>query len=272
MHASNKKSDEAQGFDSSAFEQAAIVFAFTGFAAAAISPDLHQFLAALSPLTPALKIAAGIFPMASEASRMGRVRALAKEAARARAHESERLEREAHVGRLTAERLHEICSPRSPSPLERELRRSLTARAREAEAVRLNAENALMQAADALRAALRRRERVMIAWEWDGVDPASQRDMRYPPPDETGLVPGVDEMGRVLAVAREDGGHNGLDYYYARRTRSLYSWISLEARAFVRTVKDQPAEAKCLAAVREARAFFWERMRAMRALDAEWGL
>jgi hypothetical protein len=72
MHASNKKSDEAQGLDSSAFEQAAIVFTFTGFAAAAIGPDLHQFLAALSPLTPALKIAAGIFPMASEASRMGR--------------------------------------------------------------------------------------------------------------------------------------------------------------------------------------------------------
>jgi hypothetical protein len=129
-----------------------------------------------------------------------------------------------------------------------------------------------MQAADALTAALRRYERTMIRWVWDGVDPTSQRDMHYPPPNETGFVPGVDEMGRVLAIAREDGGHNGLDYYYARRTRSLHSGVSLQVRAFVRVVKDQPAEAKCLAAVREARALFWDRMRAMRALDAEWGL
>jgi len=247
MKASNEKSTVAQESSSSAFEQAAIVFAFTGFAVGAIGSDLHQYLAALSPLTPALKIAGGIFPMASEASRMGRVRALAKEVARSRERESERLEREAQAEWRAAEPLHEMCSPRCPSPLERELCRSLTARAREAEAVRLNVENALMQAAGALTAALRRRERVMIAWEWDGVDPTSQRDMRYPPPDETGLVPGVDEMGRVLAVARVDGGHNGLDYYYARRTRSLYSWISLEARAFVRAVKDHPAEAQRLA-------------------------
>jgi hypothetical protein len=43
-------------------------------------------------------------------------------------------------------------------------------------------------------------------------------------------------------------------------------------RAFVPTIKGHPAEAHCLTVVREARAFFWERKRAMRALDAEWGL
>jgi hypothetical protein len=76
MKASIKKSTVAQGLDSSTFEQAAIVFAFTGFAVRAIGPNLHQFLAVLSPLTPALKFAAGIFPMASEAVRIGRARTL----------------------------------------------------------------------------------------------------------------------------------------------------------------------------------------------------
>jgi hypothetical protein len=246
--------------------------AATGLITAAIGPDLHQFLAALSPLTPALKIAGGIFPMASEAVRMGRVRALAKEAARARASERERLEREAHATRRAAERFDEMRQPSPRSPRERELRRSLTARAREAEALRLDAESALMEAAGALMAALRLGERTMTAWECDGIDPALQGDMRYPPPDESGLVPGIDEMGRVLAVAREDDGHNGLDYYYARRTRSLYSWVSPLVRAFVRTVKRHSAEAQRLAVVRKARALFWERMRVMRALDAEWGL
>jgi hypothetical protein len=36
-------------------------------------------------------------------------------------------------------------------------------------------------------------------------------------------------------------------------------------RAFVRAVKDHPAEAQRLTVVREARAFFWEHMRATRS-------
>ena len=39
MKASNKKSTLAQGLGSLAFEQAAIVFAFTGFAVGAIGPE-----------------------------------------------------------------------------------------------------------------------------------------------------------------------------------------------------------------------------------------
>jgi hypothetical protein len=54
---------------------------------------------------------------------------------------------------------------------------------------------------------------------------------------------------------------------------ALPLWMDMSAlRAFVRTVKGHPAEAQRLTVVREAHAFFWERMRAMRALDAEWGL
>jgi hypothetical protein len=121
--------------------------------------------------------------------------------------------------------------------------------------------------ADGSMAALRLYESAMIACEWDGVDPTSQRDIRYPRPDETSRVPGVDEMGRVLAVTREDGGHDGFDYYYARRSRSLCPCTSPQVHAFVRADKDHQAEALRLAVM--ARALFWERMRALRALDAE---
>jgi hypothetical protein len=76
MRASNKKSAVGQALDSSALERSAIVLAFTGFAADAIGPELHQFLAALSPLAPALKFAAGISPMASVAVRIGCARTL----------------------------------------------------------------------------------------------------------------------------------------------------------------------------------------------------
>jgi hypothetical protein len=49
-------------------------------------------------------------------------------------------------------------------------------------------------------------------------------------------------------------------------------WMDTRAlRAFVRTVMGPPAEAQRLTVVREARAFFWERIRAMRAPDVEWG-
>jgi hypothetical protein len=51
--------------------------------------------------------------------------------------------------------------------------------------------------------------------------------------------------------------------------RDLHHFL---APAPVRAVKDNPAEAQRLAVLREARPLFWERIRALRALDAEWGL
>jgi len=47
---------------------------------------------------------------------------------------------------------------------------------------------------------------------------------------------------------------------------ALPLWMDTRAlRAFVRAVKDHPAEAQRLTVVREARAFFWEHMRATRS-------
>src|SRR5271165_1931681 len=79
-------------------------------------------------------LAGAIFPMASESVRMGRVRALAKEAARNRARESEQLAR-----RLSSE-ARTSARKMTPSPEERERRRAAAAQARTAETARHNAE------------------------------------------------------------------------------------------------------------------------------------
>jgi hypothetical protein len=211
-------------------------------------------------------IAAAIFPMAAVYIRMGRVRALERETARERARERDRQEREAHAPRIALE----ARASRAPSPGDRERRRAGRLKARQAEAARLNAEMSLRAAADGMMSALRLSDRVMNRGD---IDPALEPDMRYPSPDEkTGLVPAIDHTGRVLAVARPEGGRYGLDYYYDRRTRSLYSWTSIQVRAFVQTIKDHPDEARRMAAVREARAAFWDHMARMRGLDEDWGL
>jgi hypothetical protein len=111
-------------------------------------------------------------------------------------------------------------------------------------------------------AALTRRDAAAPDW----------RGYCFPPPDETGFVPNEDGNGTVLAVARPDGGPGGLDYYYAPRTRAFHALASIQAGAFVRTVKSHAREAAHMTAALKARALFWEYMARAPALDAERGL
>src|SRR5208337_3872351 len=207
-------------------------------------------------------LAGAIFPMASEAARMGRVRALAKEAARNRARERERIEREAYAQRLCHEARTAARKP-PQSPEERERRRAATAHARDAETARLNAEICASAALASFRyqsETVRLRDE-HVFWPSDAICQGQE----LPPLNNDGHVPGRDASGRVLGLVKGR-------LAYKRRTRLFAEIALLDALKLYAIIKTYPAEAERLAIVREARALFWDTLRAMQALDREHGL
>ena len=202
--------------------------------------------------------------MASEAIRMGRIRALRLEVARTR--ERERFEREAYARRLFSE-AHSPARKPPQSPEERERRRAAAARARDAEATRLSVEMPIVHLAsdslDHLRyhtETVRRRQREVF-WPTD----PWVRGRALPRVNDDGDVPGQDATGRVLALI-------GDRLVYLRRTRLFASLTIGAMQSLKAAIRDDEGVARRLGAVREARALFWELMRAMRVLDTEWGL
>ena len=208
--------------------------------------------------------------MASASVRMGRARALLKEAERSRMRERERerAEREAHARRFIAENQATHDRIAAPSPEERKLRRSLTARMREAETARLNAEIPLSLEARRVIANLRYHAETVRQRDENVFWPESDawcRGRELPPLNDNGHVPGMDPTGRVLALI-------GNRLVYVRRTRLFASLALGDAYGLAAASEKYPAEAERLTVVREARALFWDCMRRLRALDAEWGV
>jgi hypothetical protein len=193
-------------------------------AAQAFALALAGIAAANSPIiyrhpTP---FAAAIFPMASASVRMGRARALLKEAERLRMRERERAEREAHARRFIAENQATHDRIAAPSPEERKLRRSLTARTREAETARLNAEIPLSLEARRVIANLRYHAETVRQRDENVFWPESDawcRGRELPALNDNGHVPGIDPTGRVLALI-------GNRLVYVRRTR-LFASLAL---------------------------------------------
>ena len=91
------------------------------------------------------------------------------------------------------------------------------------------------------------------------------RGRALPRVNDDGDVPGQDATGRVLALI-------GDRLVYLRRTRLFASLTIGAMQGLKAAIGDDEGVAGRLGAVREARALFWEHMRAMRALDTEWGL
>jgi hypothetical protein len=178
--------------------------------AAASGPIIYRHL------TP---FAAAIFPMASASVRMGRARALLKEAERSRMRDRELAERDALAMRFIAENraTHDLIA--APSPEERKLRRSLTARTREAETARLNAEIPLSLEARRVIANFRYHAETVRQRDENVFWPESDawcRGRELPPLNDKGHVPGMDPTGRVLALI-------GNRLVYVRRTRLFAS-------------------------------------------------
>jgi hypothetical protein len=230
--------------------------------------DAAQVFATADPAASLIifKVAslAAIFPMASEAVRRARVRALRREATLTTERERERLEREAYARRLFSEARS---PPRKPpqTPEERERRRAAADEARAREAARVNAEFPAVaiarQCLHDLRyhaETVRQRDENVFRPEID----AWCRGRELPRLNDNGHVPGMDPTGRVLALI---GGR----LVYVRRTR-LFASLALGSMLALRDDAKEHPPADCLAIVREARAFFWDTLIAMRALDAEW--
>jgi hypothetical protein len=221
---------------------------------------------------------AAIFPMASEAVRKGRVRASLKEATRSLKRARERLEREAHARRLFSEpRTTVRLSPQSPE--ERERRRRASREARDAETARLNAEFPAVAIARQCLHDLRYHAETVsrrddeVFWPTD----AWCRGRELPALNADGDVPGMDATGRVLALIGDSpsidrrSSERPMRLIYVRLTRLLAS-LALGSMLALRDDAKEHPPADHLAIVREARVLFWDLMRAMRALDAEWGL
>jgi hypothetical protein len=223
----------------------------------------------------ALPVAAAIFPMASKAVRMGRVRALLRGREREQKRERERqaaLEREAlHEAQERAARLDEARRARLKlieKQRSRTSRKSRTAQAREAEAERLGAEIPL--AIEARRAigefryhaeTVRGRDEDEVFWRSD----ALLQGRELPPLNSDGDVPAVDATGRVLTLTNDR-------LVYVRRTRLFASLALLSVYRLQLLIKRDPLTAARLGVVREARALFWQTMRACRARDMARGL
>ena len=221
---------------------------------------------------------AAIFPMASEAVRKGRVRASLNEAARSLKRERERLEREAHARRLFSEpRTTPRLSPQSPE--ERERRRRASLEARNAEAERLNAEFPAVAIARQCLHDLRYHAETVsrrydeVFWPTD----VMCRGRELPALNADGDVPGMEATGRVLALIGDSpsrdrrSSERPMRLIYVRRTR-LFASLALGSMLALRDDAKEHPPADHLAIVREARALFWDLMRAMRVLDAEWRL
>jgi hypothetical protein len=205
------------------------------------------------------------FPMGSEAARKGRVRALAKEAARNRARLKHETERQAKVQRLCLElRMAERTERKPPQlPEERERRRAAAAHARDTETARLNL---AIEARRALANFRYNAETVRLRDEYMfSPDDAYCRGRELPALNENGAVPGIDATGRVLALINDR-------LVYVRRTRLFASLSLIDMWRLAIAVEKYPAEAEHMAIVHEARALFWDTLRAMRALDREHGL
>ena len=93
--------------------------------------------------------------------------------------------------------------------MERKLRRSLTARTREAETARLNAEIALNLEARRVIANFRYHAETVRQRDENVFWPESDawcRGRELPPLDDNGHVPGIDPTGRVLALIGQSAG------------------------------------------------------------------
>lgn len=215
-------------------------------------------------LFDALMVAATIFPMPPEAMRRGRVRALAKEAARDRLREIERQDRQAHARRAIVIRSITAGGGNlKPSREERQRRRQATAEAREAETARLALGIAARQAIDRFRY---RAETVRLRDEHVfSPDDEICRGMELPPLSPGGFVPGTDATGRVLGITKGR-------LVYKRRTR-LFAEITLREALWLRVIiNEYPVEAERLAIVHEARSLFWQCLQEMRERDRQHGL
>jgi len=166
----------------------------------------------------AVFIAGTFLPMASEAVRMGRVRAMGR--ARKRELERQATRREAEVVPLKATPAQK---PRSPA--ERLISKRLTAAAREAEATRTKQAFKAREARDAIASAARN---LMLALDVaeDVMSAGSEPPFAICSAGVTGRAPLMDETGRVLGPMRRCADCGRLRFSYARRTRVFYAWVS----------------------------------------------
>jgi hypothetical protein len=204
-------------------------------------------------------IAGTFLPMASEAVRMGRVRAME----RARKRE---LERQAARQTVEVVSFKTALQQKPRSLAERQISKRLTGAVREAEAARTKQAFKVREARETVEIAAKKLIRA-INERADVMAIGSEHLFARCLAGVTGCAPVMDETGRVLGPMQRCADCGRLRYSYARRTRVFYAWVWGEARDFVVAVVKHPDEAKRSAAAIRARALFWERMVIMRALD-----